>query len=199
MAAKNEPLWTIAELGSQAALALSENYDGQQNGSVREIPDLRTIRFYTTRGLIDPPAQLRGRTALYGLRHLLQLVAIKRLQARGLTLVEIQQKLLGLTDVALQRLAQVSPGTLADADTPANAAEESPRREQFWRQPPADFSPAQTNNETEAAPPLVQGVRLGEGVTLLLEASRPLDADDVEAIRAAAGPLLKLLEKRRLT
>ena len=45
---------------------------------------------------------------------------------------------------------------------------------------------------------MVQGVRLSEGVTLLLETNRPLEAEDVEAIRAAAAPLLKLLEKRRL-
>ena len=39
---------------------------------------------------------MRGRTALYGLRHLLQLVAIKRLQAKGYTLEQVQQALEGL-------------------------------------------------------------------------------------------------------
>src|SRR5580765_2770483 len=109
MAAKNEPLWTIAELGSQAALSLSENYDGQQNGSVREIPDLRSIRYYTTLGLLDRPAELRGRTALYGRRHLLQLVAIKKLQARGLSLAEVQRALVGQPDAALEEQAGLDP------------------------------------------------------------------------------------------
>ena len=36
-------------------------------------------------------------------------------------------------------------------------------------------------------------------MTLLLETARPLEEDDVEALRAAAGPLLQLLGKRRLT
>src|SRR5262245_45243958 len=77
------PLWTIDELGAQVALALSVDYEGPHNSRIREVPDRRTIRYYTTLGLIDRPAEMRGRTALYGRRHLLQLVAIKRLQARG--------------------------------------------------------------------------------------------------------------------
>jgi hypothetical protein len=40
------------------------------------------------------------------------------------------------------------------------------------------------------------GVPLAEGVTLLLEAARPPDEHDLEAVRAAAAPLLRLLEAR---
>jgi DNA-binding transcriptional MerR regulator len=107
MTTQAETLWTIHELGAQAALALSVDYPGPANGRVREIPDQRTIRYYTTLGLLDRPAEMRGRTALYGRRHLLQLVAIKRLQARGLSLSAIQQQLLGLGDAALRRLANL--------------------------------------------------------------------------------------------
>src|SRR5919202_1029774 len=92
------PLWTLDELCAQVALALAADYAGQASGRVREVPDRRTIRYYTTLGLVDRPAAVRGRTALYSTRHLLQLVAIKRLQARGLTLAEVQRRLLGLTD-----------------------------------------------------------------------------------------------------
>src|SRR3954468_22885713 len=94
-------LWTIDELGAQVALALSVDYDGPPNGRVRDVPDRRTIRYYTTLGLLDRPAEMRGRTALYGRRHLMQLVAIKRLQARGLSLSEVQQRLVGLGGAAL--------------------------------------------------------------------------------------------------
>src|SRR5205823_13215113 len=52
---------------------LAADYAGVNNGRVRDVPDRRTVRFYTTLGLIDRPAALRGRTALYGRRHLLQL------------------------------------------------------------------------------------------------------------------------------
>src|ERR1700738_4259168 len=104
------PLWTIDELSTQVALALSVDYAGQANGQVRDVPDRRTIRYYTTLGLLDRPARLRGRTALYGRRHLLQLVAIKRLQARGAALAQLQQQLLGLADAGLARLGRVPGG-----------------------------------------------------------------------------------------
>src|SRR3954454_6298528 len=102
-----EALWTIDELTEAVAAALAEGYGGPPNGRVRGVPERRTIRYYTTLGLIDRPAEMRGRTALYGRRHLLQLVAIKKLQARGLSLAEIQQRLLGLPDEALRELARV--------------------------------------------------------------------------------------------
>jgi hypothetical protein len=44
----------------------------------------------------------------------------------------------------------------------------------------------------------LQGVRLDEDVTLLLPASRPVTPEDIEAVRAAAQPLLRLLHLRRL-
>src|SRR6516162_8042242 len=107
MVGPNAELWTIDELGAQVALALSVDYEGPDNGRVREIPDRRTIRYYTTLGLIDRPAEMRGRMALYGRRHLLQIVAIKRLQAHGLSLAEIQVRLVGLGDRALGRVARL--------------------------------------------------------------------------------------------
>src|SRR5436305_3354800 len=100
-----KPLWTLDELCDRVERALAVDYHGQASGRVRDVPDLRTIRYYTTLGLIDRPAAMRGRTALYGPRHLLQLVAIKRLQARGLSLAQVQEQLLGASDVMLGRLA----------------------------------------------------------------------------------------------
>src|SRR5579859_7454093 len=115
MRTDREPLWTIDQLGAQTAAALAERYEGAPNGRIRDVPDRRTIRYYTTLGILDRPAEMRGRTALYNRRHLMQLVAIKRLQARGLSLAEVQSKLLGLTDAALARLADLpaSPAPVA--------------------------------------------------------------------------------------
>src|SRR6478752_5729415 len=93
--------WTIAELAERVAAALAGNFDGVGNGRVRDVPDLRAIRYYTTIGLLDRPAEMRGRTAYYGRRHLLQLVAIKKLQAEGNSLSEIQARLIGLSGSAL--------------------------------------------------------------------------------------------------
>src|SRR2546430_9008679 len=120
MSASSPSLWTIEELGAQVALALSVDYEGPGNGRVRGVPDLRSIRYYTTLGLIDRPAEMRGRTALYGRRHLLQLVAIKRLQAQGLTIAELQRQLLGLTNAALEKIARLSVEVVNAAPRPAN-------------------------------------------------------------------------------
>src|SRR6516225_5681107 len=164
-----EPPWTLDELCAQVALALAVNYTGTNNGRVRDVPDRRTVRYYTTLGLIDRPAAMRGRVALYGRRHLLQLAAIKRLQSRGLSLTEVQSRLLGLTSGALEELAELpsdfAPGPpapsvdpLMPGDSAAAEAEESEaRREEFWRAVPAAPPPvasalAEARTAAEAVP-----------------------------------------------
>src|SRR5271154_4783925 len=124
----SEPLWTIDELNEQVALALSVDYEGTANGRVRDVPDRRTIRYYTTLGLLDRPAEMRGRTAFYGRRHLLQLVAIKKLQARGRSLAEVQRALAGLTDKALAQVAELGAGVTGEG---SERAPERARRN-FW-------------------------------------------------------------------
>jgi len=104
----SEDLWTIDELSAMVAEALVVDYPGPPSARVREVPDRRTIRWYTTIGLIDRPAAMRGRTALYGRRHLMQLVAVKRLQADGYSLAVIQAELYGATDATLTRIARLS-------------------------------------------------------------------------------------------
>lgn len=190
--AKPQPLWTIAELGAAAQHALAVGYDGQRNGQVREIPDARTIRYYASLGLIDPPAEMRGRTAYYGRRHLLQLVAVKRLQAAGKSLVEVQNTLVGMSAPALEKLARVPadagppPPDSASAppSMPAPEPSSSPRDATFWATPPAPVAPVRT----------LQVVPLSSGVSLLLETAHPPTAVDLAALRAAAEPLLQLLE-----
>ena len=106
-----ESRWTLDELAERVDAALAVDYPGQPSGRVRAVPDRRAIRWYTTIGLIDRPVAHRGRTALYGPRHLLQLVAVKRLQAQGLPLVAIQQELAGATDTQLTKVARLPSGS----------------------------------------------------------------------------------------
>jgi DNA-binding transcriptional MerR regulator len=201
-----ESLWTINELGAQLALALSVDYVGPASGRIRHIPDQRTIRYYTTLGLLDRPAEMRGRTALYGRRHLLQLVAIKRLQARGQSLTDIQQQLLSLGDAALRRLARLPEGVeTPDGSAAASATSPAELREPFWTTAPASPSDregrdleGQASGRASSFPAILQGIPLDDDVTLLLGPVRPVEDDDLQAIRNVAAPLLKLLKTRRL-
>jgi DNA-binding transcriptional MerR regulator len=195
-------------LSAEVALALAADYAGQTSGRVRDVPDVRTIRYYTTLGLIDRPAQIRGRTALYGRRHLLQLVAIKRLQAKGLTLAEIQSRVVGQTDGALRKLAELPADRqqtveTAGTDRQQTADTEHDRRgEAFWAESPEAVPETYTaqrvqiNRGPDVLP--LAGIALDEGVTLLVQAGRAVDEHDIEALRSAAAPLLKLLRTRRI-
>lgn len=122
--------WTIGELAERAAGLLGAG--PRHNGRVRDVPNARLIRWYTTIGLLDPPLTRRGRVALYGRRHLLQLVAIKRRQAEGLSIAAIQAELAGATDGMLERVsglsgsADTSTGTSTDHAVDAAAFTSGP-------------------------------------------------------------------------
>ncbi|GAA2279985.1 hypothetical protein GCM10010149_24970 [Nonomuraea roseoviolacea subsp. roseoviolacea] len=118
-----EETWTIGELAERAAGLLGAG-GPNGNGRVREVPGERLIRWYTTIGLVDPPLSRRGRIARYGRRHLLQLVAVKRLQAAGLSIADIQVALAGATDAMLEGAAQPEhPGQAASASRPDDGPE----------------------------------------------------------------------------
>lgn len=116
--------WTLDELARRAGQALAADAVHAPNGRVRERPDGRAIRWYATIGLVDRPFTGPGRAARYGPRHLLQLVAVKRLQALGQSLAQIQAELTGATDTTLHRIARL-PSDLAelprDTVSPAGA------------------------------------------------------------------------------
>lgn len=91
---------------------------------VSAAPDARTIRYYTTLGLLERPL-VQGRQARYGTHHLLQLLAVKALQSQGLALGDIQARLYGRDDTELQEvLESVSPPSRA-APAQARAGEGS--------------------------------------------------------------------------
>src|SRR5262245_3676432 len=127
-------MWTLDELVERVGRALAAEYAGAPNGRVRDVPDRRAIRWYRTIGLIDQPLGMRGRTALYGPRHLLQLVAIKHRQAAGRSIAEIQAELAGASDETLAAVARV-PADLLEADAPTPADNAEPPRSRFWALP----------------------------------------------------------------
>jgi DNA-binding transcriptional MerR regulator len=197
--------WTIAELAELAAetLAATDSAEppsgpARANGRVRDVPNERLVRWYATVGLVDPPLSRRGRVATYGRRHLLQLVAVKRRQAEGRSLAEIQAELTGATDETLAAVARV-PGIRLTPE----AALAAPAR--FWTRQPTQLTPGADRDQLDTRPSaspvgrIVHGVRLAAGVTLLLEgADREPRPEDVGGIIDAARPLLEELARRRL-
>jgi DNA-binding transcriptional MerR regulator len=211
--------WTIAELAELAAETLAatdpagpSSGQARADGRVRDVPNERLVRWYVTVGLVDPPLSRRGRVARYGRRHLLQLVAVKRRQAEGRSLAEVQAELAGATDETLAAVARV-PDVRPASEAPLSA----PAR--FWARQSGRLTPgadqrvlddgrpdwstrdagaSDTGLEGRAAG-LVRGVRLAPGVTLLLEGvEREPGLDDVTEIINAARPLLAELASRRL-
>jgi len=187
------------ELLDRVRGALAAEYPGAPNGRIRDVPDRRAVRWYTTTGLVDRPSAMRGRTALYGPRHLLQLVALKRRQAEGHSLAAIQAELAGAADDDLAAVARV-PRELLTTEPPEP---QKPARPRFWAAAPS--SPAAPSFPTAPSSPAalssapvreVGGVALGGGAILVLPV-RPSAADHA-AIAAAAQPLLDLLAARGL-
>ncbi|WP_370377384.1 MerR family transcriptional regulator [Catenulispora sp. GAS73] len=207
--------WTIDRLARLAAAALAagtptQPVPTQPNGRIREVPDVRTIRWYTSIGLLGRPAAMRGRTALYGRSHLAQLVAIKRLQAEGLTVAEVQERLLGADESEIEEIAAL-PTDLdelvvdANVDSAPASLKSQPAepavRNRFWvtpSAPPVAPEVSRPITAPDAAPP-VHGIRLAADVTLLLPPGRVPDAADRAAIAEAARPLLALLDRLGLS
>lgn len=191
MDASPTQLWTLPELAAQAALALAGEDVEQSSGRVSGTPDARTIRYYTTLGLLDRPVHVKGRTAYYSRRHLMQLVAIKRMQARGIPLSQVQEKLLGITPSHLAQLARL--GRAEEKVPPRSTG----NRADFWKQEPRGIrvpTPDAAEDENH-----VHGVKLHRAVTVLLSpARRALVAADLEGLQAAAEPLLQFLRARQL-
>lgn len=148
-------LWTLDELVGLVGQALSVDYDGAPSARIRDLPDRRLVRWYVTKGLVDRPAATSGRNALYGRRHLLQLVAIKRRQAQGRSLADIQAELTGATDSTLERLARLDAVPAAAPTTPTTTAppgftapspppggsEGAAQRPRFWIDRPTAIQP----------------------------------------------------------
>src|SRR5690348_14725132 len=87
---------------------------------------VRTLRFYSTKGLLPPPELGPRRVGLYGAEHLERLELIEELQRQGLTLAAIERYLAQLPedisslDLAIHRalVASWTPETAEQATRP---------------------------------------------------------------------------------
>ncbi len=205
--------WTLPELVAEAA-SWTATLPPPKNGQVRAVPDERTVRYYAALGLLDRPSAMRGRTAIYGKRHLAQVVAIKRLQSAGHSLADIQAMWPTLDDLTLGRLTGVTLPRSTPSALPARApaARSDAAREPFWKKAPAPSVHA-TRPQTIDAPkaagapriqptaPIEVRIELAPGavVTIALPEGASLTSADVHALRVAAAPFVAELARRGLT
>jgi DNA-binding transcriptional MerR regulator len=193
----SERRYTIAELADAGAAALDALGIAARNGQVRDRPDVRTIRYYATLGLIDPPTEMTGRTARYGDRHLLQVLAVKAVQARGDSLADAQRTMVGASDEELRSaigpglptvLAAVPPPVLAAA--PEGGDADRAAGYQFWRTSPAPPAAAVPAAEPSTEVPQSQTAEPGHSSESSLnpESRRRPSPVHARAARAAASP-----------
>lgn len=212
--------WTLSELTAEVARHMAL-LPVPGNGQVRAVPDERNIRYYTTLGLLDKPLAMRGRTALYGVRHAAQVVAIKRMQAAGKSLAQIAA-LWPTLDVAMLEKVSGIALQVAPVGTVAPVVAAPPVRREFWKRPPASVAaPVAATPELAASiatihdapaapphPPMRRGVsidstltiELTDAIRLLLPAANAEGVQlDLDRIIAAAAPLLDELVRQRVT
>jgi DNA-binding transcriptional MerR regulator len=111
-------IFSLTELSEAVENSLAEQnlLEIQQDNRISAAPDARTIRYYTSLQLLDRP-KIVGRQAFYGERHLLQLLAIKALQAMSLPLSEIQARLYGSSNQELIAILAAISGERAKRPT----------------------------------------------------------------------------------
>ena len=83
----------------------------QERGTVSLVPDERTIRYYLSEGLIQPTDEKQGTASVFGYLHLLQLVAIKKLQAEHLQIRKIRELVAGKDEQELESLLGLTSST----------------------------------------------------------------------------------------
>lgn len=163
--------WRLDELvqRSRRLLTLLPGGEGSSR-RVRWQPDARLVRYYSTLGLLDRPAELRGRTAYYRDRHLLQLLAIKTLQAQGLSLQTVQTELAGMPDAGLARQIGLPPDW-AERLAEEGGAAPVVTSARFWERAPAESTPA---GLPAPAWPMTEllAMTLAPGVQLLIDRRR---------------------------
>jgi DNA-binding transcriptional MerR regulator len=94
----------VTELAAGAAKILAESGPLQERGTVRDLPNERTVRYYLSEGLLSPAVDKQGTASIFGYIHLLQLLVIKRLQAEHLPIRKIKELVVGRTERELERL-----------------------------------------------------------------------------------------------
>jgi DNA-binding transcriptional MerR regulator len=159
--------WNARGLAAHATALVDAAGMRPTNASARAALSARGVRFYVAHGLLDRPDG-KGTAAVYGYRHLLQLLAIKVRQREGHTLDAIKRDLGDVAGDALERrVAQALAPALGAAADRTVAPDAAPLA--AWRR-----------------------IAVADGIELHVRDDVPAARDDAlmamrEAVRAALG------------
>jgi DNA-binding transcriptional MerR regulator len=125
--AEPSPFSLATAVGSDALIGLDEllTVAGERLGE--EISP-RTVRLYATEGLIDRPGK-EGRHAVYGQRHLLQLLLIRSLARRGLSLTAIAPLVVCSDAELVEQLQQLEEPSAAELSSGPHASPSTEQQE----------------------------------------------------------------------
>lgn len=92
----------------------------QARGTVTNVPDERTIRYYMAEGLVQTPEEKQGTASVFGYLNLLQLLTVKKLQAEHLPIRKIRELVAGKSEQELETLLGLgSPAAKKSRDSEA--------------------------------------------------------------------------------
>jgi DNA-binding transcriptional MerR regulator len=123
--------FSLEELSARINTWCDEQGVAPASGQAGEAVSERNIRYYRTLGLIDAPEG-----GAYGEKHLLQLTAVRLLQAQGLPLRRIRELLYGRS---LAELREIRRRGLEEAQRATMAVRVAlPAQDELWRVIPLD-------------------------------------------------------------
>lgn len=159
--------WSLEELVDEAN-ALLPLVLPQEAGKGSEAISPRTVRFYASEGLLDSPER-QWREARYGLRHLLQLLVVRKLMSEGYSLRLLAGELGGKSNEEL--IAILENRVQLGLNRPEATNEAQAYLAQLVQNLTSHATPAPPRTRTK--PPLskpepLQRLRLREGLELLV-------------------------------
>lgn len=144
----------------------------------------RTVRYYISRGLVDPPLRA-GRDAAYGEKHKAQIETVRELQAKGLMLSQIEHAL----------AAGRAGTTTGEIELGLKRSEAPPPGQMLWFEPDGTLGPDQaalmTRDAAALAAPSAASVAPGPAPALAepeVWRSYEITRDVRVMLRAGAGP-----------
>jgi DNA-binding transcriptional MerR regulator len=190
--------WNLRDLATVATAILDASNVRPINAAASTRPNERTIRFYVTRGLVTPP-EGRGTAAIYGYRHLLEVLAIKLRQMEGATLAAITKEMRETTGDTMERrvAAAFGPGLLPPKRLALTRHDSAPRGRagralRAWAADETSVPNAEPTGRGDAA--LWSRFPVSAGVELHVHAGHPLtrgrEQELADAVRLAVGRVL---------